>query len=137
MLLHVEDFANGLGLRIHIRTKGKYEFSYIEAAAIQIGEDVLEVRSFGSYLFNSISEATLPSFIGSTDFALHHEIKNSKQTVFSIVLNEARNETIEVSVFKDMVSVAVHNADAKNFGASEGLLGGFDNLTLFVALYIK
>ena len=44
VLVHIDDFQNGLPLDIHIRTKIRYEdYSYIESAAIKIGDDILEV----------------------------------------------------------------------------------------------
>jgi len=42
VLVESPDFEDGLGLKIHIRTKIKSWFSYIESAAIQIGSDILE-----------------------------------------------------------------------------------------------
>ena len=56
VLLHDDSFAHGLGITIHIRTKERYGYSYIETAAVRIGEDTLEVSSYGFYMVNGVSE---------------------------------------------------------------------------------
>lgn len=38
VFLSTPEFENGTGLDIHLRTKARYEYSYIEAVAIRIGE---------------------------------------------------------------------------------------------------
>jgi len=48
-----DDFSNGLGLRIHIRTKIEQSWSYVKFAAIKIGNDVLEVQGQGKFLDKS------------------------------------------------------------------------------------
>jgi len=45
--VQTDDFSNGLGLRIHIRTKIEQSWSYVKFAAIKIGNDVLEVQGQG------------------------------------------------------------------------------------------
>ena len=37
-------FGNGLGLRVHIRTKIHTWWSYIESAVVMIGDGILEVK---------------------------------------------------------------------------------------------
>ncbi|CAB9517124.1 Protein of unknown function (DUF1800) [Seminavis robusta] len=48
VLLQDLTFHNGLGLTIHIRTQLKTWWSFIKSAAIQIGDDVLEVQGGGN-----------------------------------------------------------------------------------------
>jgi hypothetical protein len=48
VLLENDEFDDGKGMDIVIRTKPRYEYSFIEAAAIKLGEDILEVGSYGS-----------------------------------------------------------------------------------------
>ena len=60
VLLRANDFADGLGLNIHIRTKERYGYSFIESAAIQIGKDVVEIGSYGDYFFNGVQGAATP-----------------------------------------------------------------------------
>jgi hypothetical protein len=45
--MQTDNFGNGLGLRIHIRTKIEQSWSYVKLAAIKIGNDVLEVQGQG------------------------------------------------------------------------------------------
>jgi hypothetical protein len=47
VLMKADEFSNGLGLRIHIRTKIEQSWSYVKFAAIKIGNDVLEVQGQG------------------------------------------------------------------------------------------
>jgi len=48
-------FANGLGLRLHIRTTRVKYFSFIEKVALQIGEDVLEFdNDVENFLINGV-----------------------------------------------------------------------------------
>jgi hypothetical protein len=45
VLLNNPSFANGLGMRLHIRTTRVKYWSYIEQIALQIGDDVLEFNN--------------------------------------------------------------------------------------------
>ena len=54
VLVRNPSFANGLGMDIHARTKVRREYSYITNAAVRIGNDTLEVASFGVYLLNDL-----------------------------------------------------------------------------------
>ena len=58
-MLHAPNFALGLGLDIHIRTKIRYGYSYIELAALKIGNDILEVSSWGEYSVNGVGKADM------------------------------------------------------------------------------
>ena len=56
---------------IHVRTKiFADEFSYIESAAIRLGNDVLVVYSYGDYSVNGVSGATMPHKLGGYNWAL-------------------------------------------------------------------
>ncbi|CAB9519418.1 expressed unknown protein [Seminavis robusta] len=48
VFLENKDFNNGQGMDIHVRTTARYQYSYIEAAALRIGDDVLQVSSHGN-----------------------------------------------------------------------------------------
>ena len=43
VLLTNNEFMDGLGLHVHIRTKIEGGYSFIEATAVKIGDDVFEV----------------------------------------------------------------------------------------------
>eukprot|EP00797_Seminavis_robusta_P031262 Sro673_g185321.2 (413) ;mRNA; r:48182-49420 len=113
-------FAHGTGLDIHIRTKARYQYSFIESAAVRIGEDILEVGEYGGYLVNGISNADLEKL---DKYTVTHEKINSKQDVFTIELGAGKQ--IVVQSFKDLVSVKTVGASLEEYGGSMGLLGEF------------
>lgn len=128
VLVHSEDFGNGLGLDIHLRTKPRYEYSYIEAAVVRIGDDILEVTGWGEYWLNGVGNADL-DFIGD-GFPITHIEENKKRHSFVIKTNEPGQESIVIRTFKDMVAVNVKNASMVNFGSSVGLMGRFSDGSL-------
>ena len=75
VLFSVPSFAGGLGLDVHIRTSGRDQFSFIETAAVRIGEDVLEMGSYGEWFLNGVEEAELPAKMGGkypVSYHSHH-----------------------------------------------------------------
>lgn len=96
--------------------------TFAESAAIRIGNDILEVASWGQYMLNGISNAELPNAVGS--FQVEHSKLNEKQHLFKIQLNGG--ESVEVKTFKDWVSVMVGGVTKKNFQTSTGLMGEFE-----------
>jgi hypothetical protein len=68
VLLDAPDFNNGMGLTIHVRTKPRYEYSFIESATLKIGDDVLEVGAWGNYILNGVSRPDLPETMSSAGF---------------------------------------------------------------------
>jgi len=96
------NFANGLGLMVEIRTKVRYDYSYIEAAAIKIGDDILEVFSYGQYLISGVSNADMPAMIGG--FPVERSEPKKNQVRFTIDLGDSRN--IGIKVYKDLVVIA-------------------------------
>ena len=98
-----------------------YYSASTESAAIRIGDDVLEVSSWGQYMLNSISNADLPAMVGP--FTVEHTQMNENQHLFNIQIHEGQR--IQIKTFKDWVSVKVDGADKKNFGNSKGLMGEF------------
>ena len=42
VLADAPHFADGLGMTVHIRTKIRYSYSYVESAIIRIGNDILQ-----------------------------------------------------------------------------------------------
>ena len=120
-LLQAPGYAND-DLTIHIRTKARYQYSYIEAAVIGIGSETLEIGSFGSYFYNGVADAKLPALFGG--YPISHESKMKKH-IFKITLEEATQETIVVSVYKDMVAVSVENASNARFAESVGMMGSY------------
>ena len=123
-MLSNPDFNEGMGMDIHVRTKPRYEYSYIEAAAIRIGNDVLEVGSWGDYFFNGVNGGDLPAVMGGK-YSVKHVPINKKNHEFIITITEAVEETILVKSYKDLVSVTFKNATFTNFANSQGLMGNY------------
>lgn len=121
-LLHAPTFAADMGLEINIRTKIRYQYSYIESAVVKIGEETLEVASFGEYYLNGVSNADLPNEISA--FAVTHSHPSKNIHIFEIAV--AGPEKIVLTTFKDMVSVKIENADTKRFHGSVGMMGEFE-----------
>ena len=58
-LLDAPHFDKADPLSVMIRTTGRWEYSYVESAAAQIGDTVLEVGSFGTYFLDGVDGARL------------------------------------------------------------------------------
>lgn len=136
VFLSAPSFAGGLGLDIHIRTKARHQYSYIEAAVIKIGDDILEVGSWGEHWFNGVEngvERAEFAFMGGSFPITYTEAKKSDKSIkntFAIALDDASDESIVITNFKDMVAVKVQNAASAGFETSQGLMGKFMDGTL-------
>lgn len=136
VLLRVPNFGGGKDdLTVHVRTTIRYDYSYIEVAAIRIGEDTLEVTGWGEYSVNDVQDATiltslkdktghegLLSKIGG--YPIFHTLKTDDQHrhhQFDIVLPHHQNITI--TSLKDIVNVKINHASFEYFGNVEGILG--------------
>lgn len=122
ILLQAPNFATDLAMDIIIRTKVRYEYSYIQDAIIKIGNETFEVGGHGNYILDGVSAAELPNTI--TGYNITHNLANKKYHTFEIHLDS--NESIMVKTFKDWVSISVDNADPKRFKGSRGMVGDFD-----------
>ncbi|CAB9500898.1 expressed unknown protein [Seminavis robusta] len=121
VFLENEEFNDGQGMDIHVRTTARYQYSYIEAAALRIGDDVLQVSSHGNYFLNAIGQASMPATLGGHNVT--YSVDDNKKHTFVTHLGDGRNVVIQT--FKDWVNVKLDAADMKNYGNSKGLLGEF------------
>ena len=119
VFLSAPEFANGLGLDIHMRTTIRYEYSHIEAAAIKIGEETFEIGGWGDYMLNGVQGAQMPNKI--SDYPITHEWISEKVQKFKIHISET--DVIEMKHYKDMVTVNVPQSD--EFNNAIGLLGSY------------
>ena len=118
---------------IHLRTTIQFEYSFIEAAAIRIGEDVLVVGSWGDYLLNGVAGAELPNHLAG--FTVTYEKFTDKVDKFKIYLDD--NTIIELKTYQSMVAVNMPRSAALE--GSVGLLGSYpkgeklgrDGVTIF------
>jgi hypothetical protein len=152
VLVHAPDFAHGLGLDIHIRTKLRYGYSFVgkcgacwlivvsrltsetstyntfssanmaESAAVKIGDDILEVSSWGVYTMNGVTAADFAQAqLGP--FTVAYTVENKNKAVF--LIQDGDEDHIEVSTFKDWVNVKIRSTQ-ENYGTSSGLMGEFE-----------
>lgn len=126
-LLTVPEFEADTSLTIDIRTKTRDWYSYIEAAAIKLGDDILEVTGYGTYALNGVQHTPLTKNrdgkVMAGKFPVYHDPINKKTHEFTI--NLGGEEKIVVRTFKDLVSVTVVNARTKHFNHSGGMMGSF------------
>jgi hypothetical protein len=127
--LEIKEFADFKGLQIQLRTKQRYEYSYVEAAAIQIGDEILEVGSHGQYFFNGVENADLKHAAFLNKYRIEHEIRDTQHHIFNIYTgiqdHTGKVEKIQIKTFKDLVAVKVDNAFESTFSHSEGMMGDY------------
>lgn len=142
---------------IHIRTKVRYgrfhvgiteahncsfvsciypcstDYSYVESAALRIGDDILEVGSFGQHFLNGVDAAIDEIEAAISGFPITHKVVGKKQ-VFTVDLGA--DGAIVLDSMKDIVSVQIipgeqgWSPDGRMgswFGDSAGLVGGLHN----------
>lgn len=110
--------GTGMDLNVHLRTTIMGDYSYVETAAIQMGEDILEVSSWGEYFINSVEGAELPATIGGFKVSLARS--NDKGEAYEIELSEF--DRIYLRNFKKFVAVDIQ-VSSPVFHNSLGLMG--------------
>ena len=125
-MLDAPKFDGNLNLDIDIRTTIQYDYSYIEAAAIRIGEDILEVASYGDYAVNGVDTPFMGGKAGKLGkYPIYHTEVSKKKHTYDVVLSPTENITL--ASYKQLVSVHINvGADVeKYFGESAGIMGSF------------
>ena len=102
-----------------VRTKIRGGYSYIESAAIKIGDDILEVGAYGAYMINGVSNADMPNKLDS--YTVSYDRVSDKQHTFDIVIGDGKK--IVVQAFKDLVGVKTVGATKNEYAGSMGLMG--------------
>jgi len=119
-----------LVLDLHVRTKIRYAYSYIQVAALRIGDDVLEVAGWGDYKVNGVFAGGLEERGGLAGlFPIFHTQVSKKHHIFDVVVDPAVNITF--STFKDIVSVEIKGGSLDDFEDSVGLMGSFVDGAMF------
>ena len=95
------NFATGIGLTIHVHTKIRQNYSFVERAVLKIGDEVLEIGSFGDYMLNGVNNAEMPNIM--SDLPINHTLVSAKEHVFSVSVSDGTS--INVKVYKDIVSI--------------------------------
>jgi hypothetical protein len=128
VMMQSSTFAAGLGLDLHIRTTrvdlDRVSYSYISAAAVRIGSNVLEVKDDGSVLINGsllalVNGGSSHEFAG---FPITKTFKGAKKNIciYDLYLGEdEKSIQIRVNLRTGMVFVNVKG----NFEDGVGLMG--------------
>lgn len=146
VLLSNNEFANGLGLNVHVRTKITNWWSSIESAVVQLGENILEIQGDGKKSISYWLDGTKVEEMETEDTILlgnHYIVKFNRfddhQSRTRIDLGHRNAMSIET--FKRFIRVNFHiGGNATQFVRSVGLLGSFpdghkvgrDGQTVFV-----
>ena len=129
-------YNNGQGMRIHLRTKQVRWWSYVESAAIQIGNETLEVRGgLGSsdYWINgkkgpkNIDSGVLDQSIAG--HKIRYRVLSDITFQYKIFLNGKSGSEAEAVVLrsvKDWMKIDLQHHSKKNFGTSTGILGDYE-----------
>lgn len=123
-------FDNGLGLDIHLRTKIRTWWSYIDTAVLRIGNHTLEIKggiNSASFWIDGVpGEVTENSGweeVGSmSGYKIEFWNVSKRQKNFRLMLGNG--DTISMQTFNDFVRVDV-KAKSYNFDGSIGLMGKF------------
>lgn len=89
---------------------------------MRLGGEILEVTGWGSYTFNGVASADLPSTVSGCP--MNYLAKFNQEYIFQVHLGE--EQQIIIKTFKDLVSVKIENPSMATFGESIGLMGDFE-----------
>jgi hypothetical protein len=139
VFLDNKDFHNGLGMDIHIRTTQEpfgyvdipeFYYSYIESAAIRIGDDVLEFTG-DDFFINGVkgSDSDLPTTIGD-GFTLHYPTYTEESKAKHYLIDLNGGDYILFYKYLHFMSLVIKGSH-KDFGTSVGLMGDFSTSDMF------
>jgi hypothetical protein len=113
-----QEFGNGKGLNLHIRTTIQDNFSYISGTALQIKDAILEVDSDGNHYINGEKDVELPSTIaGYTVSKVNNTNEANKK--FHVELDDGN--LISIRAFKGFMYVTL----SATIPGGAGLLGTY------------
>jgi len=129
VMLKDPNWADGLGIDVHIRTKIVRFWSYIQSVAIRIGNEILEIQGSGDvedmephYWINYEFQGELEEFAG---FPVTLQSQIQYKRIWKIDLGpKYENEYIMIQIFKEFVRVKF-SGGKESFGNTVGLLGDF------------
>jgi len=125
VLVSNPEFDNGVGLDIHIRTKKTRQWSYIDSAAVRIGDNILEVRGGkkNALWINGIQGNGKTDELTISNYSIEHQHINEKSE--KIVIDLGDDERIIFKTWNSYVSTKIENSQQNNFVGSVGLMGSF------------
>lgn len=127
VLVNAPEFADGKGLDVHIRTKIKTWWSYIESAAIKIGDDTFEVKGGSypvSYWINGVegkapeNKQNLESTVGGHEIS--YNAPTDHQSMFFF-----HGLGLSIETYNEFVRVNVRAGSEGNLDGALGLMGTF------------
>ena len=129
VFLHHPEFAQGLGLRVHLRTTRVNYFSYIETIAIQIGKDVLEFNNdLENYLINGkkVEDAS----VGSTQSLAGYDVRRFRSAI-SVRLDQSKenNSNAHIDLIGHKPGFPYIKVDGKGTDIFVGALGMLGDYT--------
>ena len=130
VMLSNPEFDNGKGMHVHIRTKIRFSWSYIESAILNIGQDTLEIMGgdMRRYWINGVfgsSGKEFPTKIGGYTVGYVKKDKGPrKQRIYTMDLGNG--EKVVLKTYKDFVSVDLMAGEGgESFASSVGLMGSY------------
>lgn len=127
VLLENPEFHEGLGMTVHIRTKIDTWWSYVEAAVVRIGDELIEINEAGLFLNGvAIDDLELNQF-KMTKFAglMARYKRTATNSEAHVYLGEGSLEEISLKTFKGFVKVELFGPGSAHYTGSSGLLGRF------------
>ena len=123
-----DNFADGLGLHIHTRTKNDEQgghFAYIEEVAIRIGEDTLEVGRNYHLLNNAtVDLVSQNQYIGGFPIIFDDQETEESKKFYTIDLDDTYpDQKIVISVYEKFLRLSFPGSNQAAFEHSTGLLG--------------
>lgn len=129
VMVHSDTFHNHAGIDLHVRTTIQDYFSYIESAALRVGESVIEFHQHYFYLDGvKYTAEDLPmTFGGDFKYTISEaEIEAGKNArfyqYFKVDLHQ--DSSILFKFYKKFLTIAV-SGHANDFADSVGLLGDY------------
>lgn len=127
-LIESKNFGNGLGLDVQVRATQRSWYSFIETAAVRIGNDILEVGAHGVHYLNGVvsidfSDAQNPPTLAG--YPIKHDKyrrgKGGKENVYEIYLNNS--EYITIRSYRDFLYVGLAPGEYLDLKDAVGLMG--------------
>jgi len=125
VLVSNPEFSNGIGLDVHIRTRKTRQWSYVDSAAVRIGDNILEVRGGknSNFWINGVQGNVNTDEMVIANYEIKYQNISEKSKKFVVDLGDG--EGIIFKTWNSFVSVQIEKPKHENFVGSVGLMGSF------------
>jgi len=122
-LIESNNFGNGLGLDVQVRTTQRSWYSFIDTAVVRIGNDILEVGTHGIHYLNGDAKIDFKKTLAGypIKYDKYHRGKGGKERVYQIQLGE--HEYIHIRAYKDFLFVSLAPGVYMDLQDAVGLMG--------------